>query len=615
MPIALHGITGLALRGTKEKLKTLALFMGVVCCTTVVQCCAGSDVLRWRSFYATEGNLWKAHYQEVFDHGIREAFCCLGRVKYLTALEEDEIYSVAQLLGDLVTYRATGTGHLELLAGLALLQKCRPFTQSHEELLEIPPERVHEAAVFHQFAEAAYTGLLLDVGRNPLMFPCAWLYRQGIFSLWSRNRRPAVEGDNWWRGHAAAFLKHVKSTPDALRKGRINQGKCKASYFMMVLHHLKSVVIAVRGTETPEDLITDGLCRECCLSKEDLDGLINDGATTTMVSSLSYYGHSGVIEAAQDLYMQIEGNSTQGSETCGYLSSLLGEGCECEGYNLRIVGHSLGGAIAAVLGFRLYRRYPKLHVYAYGPLPCLDLNAADACSNFVTSVILNNEFSARLSVASIMRLRAAAIDALSQDSIARSAIVSLAHRYFSLNGFSVKDNKMLKEVSDFSSLSKVEARTTQTLRQTHQYGRGEEDLESCWEEIAKEDSFKPEISLTDSKPNYDDLFSPPNVCHYDDQFKLAAAIPSSETRSSHNVPEMFVPGLVIHIVPVKEHVHHPLLKRFSIWEEDCSYKAYIAKRESFKDIIVSPSMFLDHLPWRCYRAIRKVLDSENLRSL
>ncbi|CDP19311.1 unnamed protein product [Coffea canephora] len=609
--------------------------MGVVCCTTVVQCCAGSDVLRWRSFYATEGNLWKAHYQEVFDHGIREAFCCLGRVKYLTALEEDEIYSVAQLLGDLVTYRATGTGHLELLAGLALLQKCRPFTQSHEELLEIPPERVHEAAVFHQFAEAAYTFdlrffLMFNVFQGRKFLILFFMDSGHCYHCWLiellLSRRPAVEGDNWWRGHAAAFLKHVKSTPDALRKGRINQvspyycniltllyglsafshsfksfnklilpffytiGKCKASYFMMVLHHLKSVVIAVRGTETPEDLITDGLCRECCLSKEDLDGLINDGATTTRVSSLSYYGHSGVIEAAQDLYMQIEGNSTQGSETCGYLSSLLGEGCECEGYNLRIVGHSLGGAIAAVLGFRLYRRYPKLHVYAYGPLPCLDLNAADACSNFVTSVILNNEFSARLSVASIMRLRAAAIDALSQDSIARSAIVSLAHRYFSLNDLHLK---VLNVIA----------------------GRGEEDLESCWEEIAKEDSFKPEISLTDSKPNYDDLFSPPNVCHYDDQFKLAAAIPSSETRSSHNVPEMFVPGLVIHIVPVKEHVHHPLLKRFSIWEEDCSYKAYIAKRESFKDIIVSPSMFLDHLPWRCYRAIRKVLDSENLRSL
>lgn len=34
-----------------------------------------------------------------------------------SALEEDEVYSVARLLGDLVAYRASGTGHLELLAG------------------------------------------------------------------------------------------------------------------------------------------------------------------------------------------------------------------------------------------------------------------------------------------------------------------------------------------------------------------------------------------------------------------------------------------------------------------------------------------------------------------
>lgn len=37
----------------------------------------------------------------------------------------------------------------------------------------------------------------------------------------------------------------------------------------------------------------------------------------------------------------------------GLLTSLLGEGCECEGYNLRIVGHSLGGAIASMLGLKV----------------------------------------------------------------------------------------------------------------------------------------------------------------------------------------------------------------------------------------------------------------------
>lgn len=36
-------------------------------------------------------------------------------------MEEDEVYSVARLLGELVAYRASGTGHMELLAGLFIL--------------------------------------------------------------------------------------------------------------------------------------------------------------------------------------------------------------------------------------------------------------------------------------------------------------------------------------------------------------------------------------------------------------------------------------------------------------------------------------------------------------
>ena len=47
-------------------------------------------------------------------------------------------------------------------------------------------------------------------------------------------------------------------------------------------------------------------------------------------------------------------NGVAESDSGGLLSSLLGAGCECEGYNLRIVGHSLGGAIAALLGVRVW---------------------------------------------------------------------------------------------------------------------------------------------------------------------------------------------------------------------------------------------------------------------
>jgi hypothetical protein len=69
-----------------------------------------------------------------------------------------------------------------------------------------------------------------------------------------------------------------------------------------------------------------------------------------------------------------------------FLSSILGPGGECHGYALRFVGHSLGGAIGALAGIMLHKRYSNLHVYAYGVLPCVDAVVADACSSFVTSI-------------------------------------------------------------------------------------------------------------------------------------------------------------------------------------------------------------------------------------
>lgn len=74
---------GVVSKDSKLEQNVLAVFVLMVCFVALFQCFAGSDVLRWRSFYATEDSAWKAHYREVFDVGIREALCCLGRAKYL----------------------------------------------------------------------------------------------------------------------------------------------------------------------------------------------------------------------------------------------------------------------------------------------------------------------------------------------------------------------------------------------------------------------------------------------------------------------------------------------------------------------------------------------------
>lgn len=45
-------------------------------------------------------------------------------------------------------------------------------------------------------------------------------------------------------------------------------------YFVVALHELKILLVAVRGTETCEDLLTDGLGKESELSDSDLLGLL-----------------------------------------------------------------------------------------------------------------------------------------------------------------------------------------------------------------------------------------------------------------------------------------------------------------------------------------------------
>lgn len=75
-------------------------------------------------------------------------------------------------------------------------------------------------------------------------------------------------------------------------------------------------------------------------------------------------------------------------------------------------------------------------------------------------------------------------------------------------------------------------------------------------------------------------------------------VPRSENGSAGDPPELYLPGLIIHMVPHQRGSHTSLWKCCTVLEKAQSYKAYIANRESFKDIIVSPSMFLDHLPWR-----------------
>lgn len=252
----------------------------------------------------------------------------------------------------------------------------------------------------------------------------------------------------------------------------------------------------------------------------------------------------------------------------------------------------------------------------------MDLVVANACSEFVTSIVYHNEFSARLSVASLLRLQAAAMMALSEDVAADAVtIAKLACRFLSRSSLLQNKPKHKLPISELGAKSNTSEDTNHcingsNLRNDSKYGNREQHEEvSLWKEVDMEESSE-DSDCNESLHSFTNPFagSSANVNSSEDPVsQFMDTVPSSEDESSGHFPEMFIPGLLIHIVPQKRIYDTPLWKRWST--QEYYYRAYIANREAFKDIIVSPSMFVDHLPWRCRHALEKVLEMRKLQAM
>lgn len=75
-------------------------------------------------------------------------------------------------------------------------------------------------------------------------------------------------------------------------------------------------------------------------------------------------------------------------------------------------------------------------------------------------------------------------------------------------------------------------------------------------------------------------------------------VSKSENGSPTDPTEMYLPGVLIHIVPQQQNLNIPLWKSWGVQEQTHKYKAFLVDREYLKDIVVSPNMFFDHLPRR-----------------
>jgi hypothetical protein len=161
----------------------------------------------------------------------------------------------------------------------------------------------------------------------------------------------------------------------------------------------KIACLSIRGTATINDVITD--IRQIPVPFPDMDpehGLDKHDEDWTNVFHGQGVALCGMAAAAVNLFRE-------------HIDSILY--FAQHGYRIRLVGHSLGGGVATLMGMLILKHLeliPKLSenvsstqeetallkVYAYGTPSCLDASLASSVDSFVTTVVLHDDVFPRL---------------------------------------------------------------------------------------------------------------------------------------------------------------------------------------------------------------------------
>ncbi|KAG4976751.1 hypothetical protein AAZX31_13G104100 [Glycine max] len=186
-----------------------------------------------------------------------------------------------------------------------------------------------------------------------------------------------------YRDNPCSISRNSMLRENNVKKFVKNSSVMRPAYYIGVDTRKKLVILGIRGTHTFYDLITDILSS-------------SDGEVTYE----GYSTHFGTAESARwFLRHEIE-----------IIRKCLEKH---EGFKLRLVGHSLGGAIASLLAIMIHRKSSKelgfspdiVSAVGYGTPPCVSRELAESCSGYVSTVVMQDDIIPRLSVASLARLR------------------------------------------------------------------------------------------------------------------------------------------------------------------------------------------------------------------
>uniref|UniRef100_A0A8C4QS33 sn-1-specific diacylglycerol lipase n=1 Tax=Eptatretus burgeri TaxID=7764 RepID=A0A8C4QS33_EPTBU len=310
------------------------------------------------------GRKGSAQADRVWEQCVRRLCCCLSG----DDIEQAAFKDVAHILSDF--FRDIDLVPSDIAAGLTLLrwaeksdggQERQPLTEAALTEPEHLQEQLQQAAHFMRFAAGAY-GWPLYIFSHPIcgichLCPCCCFGTPVSEPI--PGSTPAC--------HKRAIIQSTGLQEQDLVYISCHNKVFEVPFYVALDHKSKSVVVAVRGTLSLQDVLTD-----LSTDHEDVE---TDGVPE------GCFAHRGIMRAAQYV------------KECLIRDDIFDLAfSRGSGYGLTIVGHSLGAGTAALLAVLLRPKFPTLRCFAFSPPGGLLSEPLSVYSrDFVLSVVLGDD--------------------------------------------------------------------------------------------------------------------------------------------------------------------------------------------------------------------------------